>query len=148
MSGQAGRRGRILVAKVGLDGHDRGAKVLSRALRDQGFEVIYLGVRNSALQVAAVALEEWVDVVAISLLSGAHLEAAAQLRPALDRQGLRHVQLVMGGLIPADDASALAALGVAKSFHPGDGVAADPARLAQAIDRLVAQARQADRERP
>ncbi len=147
MTGRGGRRGRILVAKVGLDGHDRGAKVLGRMLRDQGFEVVYLGVRNTASQVAAVALEEWVDVVAVSLLSGAHREAAKALRPALDAEGLRHVPLVMGGLIPAADAPALAALGVARCFPPGDGVAADPVRLAQALDGLVAQARQVDRER-
>lgn len=135
-------RGRILVAKVGLDGHDRGAKVLSRILRDSGFEVVYLGVRSTVAQIARVALEEWVDAVAISLLSGAHLEVAAALRQAMDAQGLAHVTIAMGGLIPERDGEALAATGVARSFHPGRDDAG-PAALAQAFDGLVAATRAA-----
>lgn len=133
-------RGRILVAKVGLDGHDRGAKVLSRVLRDAGFEVIYLGVRSTVPQVARVALEEWVDAVAISLLSGAHLEVASAVRQALDAQGLAHVPIAMGGLVPARDGEALAAAGVMRSFHPGHDDAS-PAAVGRAFDSLVAVAR-------
>lgn len=133
-------RGRILVAKVGLDGHDRGAKVLSRMLRDAGFEVIYLGVRSTVPHIARVALEEWVDAVAISLLSGAHLEVAGAIRQALDAQGLAHVPIAMGGLIPARDGGALTAAGVMRSFHPGHDDAG-PAAVAQAFDGLVDAAR-------
>lgn len=129
-------RGRILVAKVGLDGHDRGAKVLSRILRDAGFEVIYLGVRSTAPLIAQVALEEWVDAVAISLLSGAHLEVAGAVRQALDGRGLAHVSIAMGGLIPERDGDALAAAGVLRSFHPGQGDSS-PAAIARAFGELV-----------
>jgi methylmalonyl-CoA mutase C-terminal domain/subunit len=130
------------VAKVGLDGHDRGAKVLSRLLCDEGFEVIYLGVRNTAEQVAAAALQEWVDVVAVSILSGAHLEVARAVRQALDVQGLSHVAIAMGGLIPRHDAEALHALGVARCFHPGQD-AGMPRVIAEAIEALVVQSRNA-----
>lgn len=112
-------RGRILVAKVGLDGHDRGAKVLSKLLRDGGFEVIYLGVRSTVAMIAKVALQEWVDVVAVSLLSGAHIEVATALRKTLDELGLSHVSIAMGGLIPERDGDELARIGIARSFHPG-----------------------------
>lgn len=135
-----GPRGRILVAKVGLDGHDRGAKVLSRILRDAGFEVVYLGVRSTIPVIAQVALEEWVDVVAISLLSGAHLEVAGAVRKALDDRGVAHVSLAMGGLIPERDADALAAAGVMRSFHPGQRDNS-PEVMAHAFDGLVAAAR-------
>jgi len=138
----AGGRGRVLVAKVGLDGHDRGAKVLSRLLCDEGFEVIYLGVRNTAEQVASAALQEWVDVVAVSILSGAHVEVAGAVRQALDARGLAHVAIAMGGLIPRHDAETLHALGVARCFHPGQD-AGEPGRIAEAIEALAAQSRQA-----
>ena len=133
-------RGRILVAKVGLDGHDRGAKVLSRMLRDAGFEVIYLGVRSTVPHIARVALEEWVDAVAISLLSGAHIEVASAVRQALDAQGLAHVPIAMGGLIPTRDERALAAAGVMRAFHPGHDDSS-PAAVAQAFDSFVDAAR-------
>jgi methylmalonyl-CoA mutase C-terminal domain/subunit len=133
-------RGKILVTKVGLDGHDRGAKVLSRILGDQGFEVTYMGVRSTAEQLAAVAIEEQVDVVAISLLSGAHIEVARAVRSALDSLGLKHIAIAMGGLIPQHDAGSLHNLGVARCFHPGHDTS-NPVKIAEAIDELVAQSR-------
>src|SRR3982074_2777859 len=108
---RSSNRGRILVSKVGLDGHDRGAKVLARLLKDEGFEVIYLGVRSSPEQVADTALQQRVDAVAISLPCGAHLEVAEAVRRALDARNLQHVTIAMGGLIPEDDVEALLRLG-------------------------------------
>jgi methylmalonyl-CoA mutase, C-terminal domain len=137
-----GRRGRVVVAKVGLDGHDRGAKILSRLLSSEGFEVIYLGVRNTAEQVAAVAQQECADVVALSILSGAHVEVASAVRQALDARECAYVAIAIGGLIPQHDADALHAVGVARCFHPGQETG-DPGRIARAIDALVAQSRQA-----
>lgn len=134
-----GPRGRILIAKLGLDGHDRGAKILTRLLRDEGFEVIYLGVRNTAEQVARVAMQEWVDVVGVSLLSGAHVELAHALRQALDSQGMKHVPIAIGGLIPAHDSEALSAVGVARCFHPGQDT--EPTYIAEAMDELVTSSR-------
>jgi methylmalonyl-CoA mutase C-terminal domain/subunit len=135
-------RGRILVSKVGLDGHDRGAKVLARMLREEGFEVIYLGVRSTPDQVADTARQKWVDVVAISLLSGAHLEVAEAVRKALDARDLQHVTIAMGGLIPDDDVEALRSSGVARAFCPGkpDNT---PEHIPAALDELVAQTRNA-----
>lgn len=142
MMQKSNSRGHILVAKVGLDGHDRGAKVLCRLLSDQGFEVTYLGVRSTAERVADVARDENADVVAISLLSGAHVEAAAMVRAALDARGLSHVTVAMGGLIPQCDAEALRAVGVARCFHPGQDMNA-PSLVADAMEELVQQTRSA-----
>lgn len=142
-SARPSNRGRILVTKVGLDGHDRGAKVLAGLLREEGFEVIYLGVRSTAEQVADKALEAWVDVVAISLLSGAHLEVAEAVRKALDERNLRHVTIAMGGLIPDTDVEALRRAGVARAFCPGKPDNS-PDQIPTALDELVAQTRNAD----
>jgi methylmalonyl-CoA mutase C-terminal domain/subunit len=139
---RSSNRGRILVTKVGLDGHDRGAKVLARLLKDEGFEVIYLGVRSSPEQVADTALQQRVDVVAISLLSGAHLEVAEAVRRALDARNLQHVTIAMGGLIPEDDVEALLRLGVARAFCPGKSDNT-PDHIPAALDELVAQTRHA-----
>ena len=134
-------RGRVMVAKVGLDGHDRGAKVLSRMLREEGFEVIYVGVRHTPDQIAKFAAQEEVDVVGLSLLSGAHVELGGAVRRALDAIGLAHVPVTIGGLIPRNDAKALAAVGISKCFHPGENFS-DAERLVEAIDKLVEQSRQ------
>jgi methylmalonyl-CoA mutase C-terminal domain/subunit len=134
-------RGRVMVAKVGLDGHDRGAKVLSRILREEGFEVIYVGVRHTPEQVAKFALQEKVDVVGLSLLSGAHVELGGAVRRALDSIGLAHVPITIGGLIPRADAEALNAVGISKCFHPGENCS-DPERIAEEMDRLIEQSRQ------
>lgn len=134
-------RGRVMVAKVGLDGHDRGAKVLSRMLREEGFEVIYIGVRHTPEQVAKFALQERVDVVGLSLLSGAHVELGDSVRRALNDIGLAHVPVTIGGLIPRADAEALNAAGISKCFHPGEN-SSDPERVAEELDRLIEQSRQ------
>ncbi|WP_319825887.1 cobalamin B12-binding domain-containing protein [Thalassovita sp.] len=133
-------RGRVLVAKVGLDGHDRGAKVLTRMLGDEGFDVLYLGVRSTARQIAETAREDGVDAIAISLLSGAHVEVAHAIRAELDAAGIAHVAVSMGGLIPVGDAEALHAAGVSRCFHPGRGDDS-PAGVASVFDELVAQSR-------
>lgn len=133
-------RGRILVCKVGLDGHDRGAKVLARMLEDEGFDVRYLGVRSTAAQVAAAAEAEDVDVVAVSLLSGAHLTVARNVRQALDDCGLGHVPIAMGGLIPGRDAEALRGLGLVTAFCRGHAESA-PEKIPGAMDELVSLAR-------
>ena len=110
---------RILIAKPGLDGHDRGAKVLARGLRDEGFEVIYTGLRQTAQMVTAAALQEDVDVVGLSILSGAHMTQLPRICEALREAGLGEVLVVAGGIIPEDDVPALLAAGVGRVFGPG-----------------------------
>lgn len=113
------RRIRILVAKPGLDGHDRGAKVIAAAFRDAGFEVIYTGLHQTPEMVVAAAVQEDVDVVAMSVLSGAHMTLFPRVRELLDREGLEHVLLTGGGIIPGEDAAVLAEAGVGRVFGPG-----------------------------
>lgn len=113
------RRIRVLVAKPGLDGHDRGAKVIAAAFRDAGFEVIYTGLHQTPEMVAAAAVQEDVDVVAMSVLSGAHMTLFPRVRELLDREGLGHVLLTGGGIIPGEDADALGDVGVGRVFGPG-----------------------------
>jgi methylmalonyl-CoA mutase, C-terminal domain len=110
---------RILIAKPGLDGHDRGAKVLARGLRDEGFEVIYTGLRQTAQMVTAAALQEDVDVVGLSILSGAHMTQVPRICEALREAGLGGVLVLAGGIIPEDDIPALIAAGVGRVFGPG-----------------------------
>ena len=110
---------RVLVAKPGLDGHDRGAKVLSRALRDAGMEVIYTGLRQTPGQIARAAADEDVDVVALSILSGAHLTLLPAVVGELRATGLGDVLVLAGGIIPAADVATLQAAGVAAVFGPG-----------------------------
>lgn len=114
-----GRVIRVLIAKPGLDGHDRGAKVVSRALRDAGMEVVYTGLRQSPAQIAEAALEEDVDVVGLSLLSGAHGTLFPQVVTELRDRGLQEVLVVGGGVIPEDDVPALTVAGVHAVFGPG-----------------------------
>lgn len=113
------RRVRVLVAKPGLDGHDRGAKVIAAAFRDAGFEVVYTGLHQTPEMVVAAAVQEDVDVVAMSVLSGAHMTLFPRVRELLDREGLEHVLLTGGGIIPDEDAAALGELGVGRIFGPG-----------------------------
>lgn len=113
------RKIRVLVAKPGLDGHDRGAKVIARAFRDAGFEVIYTGLRQTPDQIAEAALQEDVDVVALSILSGAHNTLLPRTVEALRARGLDDVLVVGGGVIPAEDIPGLKAKGVAEVFTPG-----------------------------
>lgn len=108
-----------MVAKPGLDGHDRGAKVVAAAFRDAGFEVVYTGLHQTPEMIAAAAVQEDVDVVALSVLSGAHMTLFRRVRELLAAEGLDHVLLTGGGIIPNDDAAALAEQGVGRLFGPG-----------------------------
>jgi methylmalonyl-CoA mutase C-terminal domain/subunit len=113
------RRIRVLVAKPGLDGHDRGAKIVARALRDAGMEVIYTGLRQTPEQVVSAALQEDVDAIGISILSGAHNTILPRICALLRAQGLDDVLLVVGGIIPDEDIPSLKQVGVAAVFQPG-----------------------------
>lgn len=113
------KRIRVLVAKPGLDGHDRGAKVVARALRDAGFEVIYTGLRQTPEQIAEAALQEDVNVVALSLLSGAHPHLFPRVVELVRGKGMNDVLIVGGGVIPDADIPALKDAGVAEVFTPG-----------------------------
>jgi methylmalonyl-CoA mutase C-terminal domain/subunit len=113
---------RVLVAKPGLDGHDRGAKVIARALRDAGMEVIYTGLRQTPEMIAEAALQEDVQVVGLSILSGAHMALAPRVLELLRANGLQDVRLFVGGIIPDEDVPALKAMGVAGIFGPGSSM--------------------------
>jgi methylmalonyl-CoA mutase, C-terminal domain len=113
------RRHRVLVAKPGLDGHDRGARIVSMALRDAGFEVIYTGLFNTPEQVAAIAVQEDVDAVGLSILSGAHMHNFISLRRLLDEKGAEEMIIFGGGIIPDDDVAALKEQGISGVFTPG-----------------------------
>lgn len=110
---------RVLVAKPGLDGHDRGAKVVAAALRDAGMEVIYTGLHQTPDMIANAAVQEDVDVVGLSILSGAHMTLFPRVKALLDEAGRGDVLLIGGGIIPHDDVSALEAKGIARLFGPG-----------------------------
>lgn len=110
---------RVLIAKPGLDGHDRGAKVVARALRDAGMEVIYTGLRQTPAMIAEAALQEDVDVVGISILSGAHLTLIPKIKELLAQNGQDQVKIFVGGIIPDEDVSTLLELGVMRVYGPG-----------------------------
>ena len=110
---------RILVAKPGLDGHDRGAKVIASALRDTGFEVIYTGLHQSPEMIVNAAIEEDVHVVAMSILSGAHMTLFPKVRELLDGAGANHILLTGGGIIPSEDIEDLESQGIGRLFGPG-----------------------------
>jgi len=110
---------RVLVAKPGLDGHDRGAKVIARALRDSGMEVIYTGIRQSPQMIAQAAAQEDVDVIGMSILSGAHLEILPEIIRLLGDQGMDDVIVVVGGIIPEVDRQPLRDMGISEVFGPG-----------------------------
>lgn len=116
------QRMRVLVAKPGLDGHDRGAKVVARGLRDAGFEVVYTGLHRTPEEIAEAALQEDVHAVGISILSGAHNRLLPEVVKALETRGLGDVLVIAGGIIPPADAAALKAQGVAEVFAPGTEV--------------------------
>jgi len=117
--GERQKRIRVLVAKPGLDGHDRGAKVIARALRDAGMEVIYTGIRQTPEAIVATAVQEDVDVVGLSILSGAHMELFPLVIEGLKEAGKTDAVIIAGGIIPEDDVPAVKAMGVAEVFGPG-----------------------------
>jgi methylmalonyl-CoA mutase C-terminal domain/subunit len=123
---------RVLVAKPGLDGHDRGAKLVARALRDAGFEVIYTGIRQKPAVIASVAIQEDVDIVGLSVLSGAHVGLTAKTLEELRLLGADHVKVVVGGTVPRQDVEVLMELGAAGVFPTGtplESVVAEVRRL-------------------
>jgi methylmalonyl-CoA mutase, C-terminal domain len=128
---------RVLIAKPGLDGHDRGAKVIARALRDAGMEVIYTGLRQTPEQIVTAALQEDVDCIGLSILSGAHMTLFPRVRALMVEQGLEDVMLFGGGIIPDDDIPKLKEQGVAEVFTPG-------ATMQQVIDYINANVRARD----
>jgi methylmalonyl-CoA mutase C-terminal domain/subunit len=128
---------KVLIAKPGLDGHDRGAKVLARGLRDEGFEVVYTGLRQTPDMIVTAALQEDVDVVGLSILSGAHMTLLPRICALLHDRGMDDVLVAAGGIIPDDDVPALKAAGVAAIFGPGT-------TIAQVADFLRANARPRD----
>jgi methylmalonyl-CoA mutase, C-terminal domain len=113
------RKIRVVIAKPGLDGHDRGAKVIARALRDAGMEVIYTGLRQTPEQIAAAALQEDADVIGLSILSGAHMHVCPRLMELLEEKGLDDVLVLVGGIIPDVDIPRLKEMGVKGIFLPG-----------------------------
>ncbi len=115
------RKIRVLVGKPGLDGHDRGAKTVASALRDHGMEVVYTGLHQTPAAIAEIAAQEDVDVVGLSILSGAHMTLFPRVREELVARGLEHVLLTGGGIIPAEDMQALESGGYARLFGPGTG---------------------------
>jgi methylmalonyl-CoA mutase C-terminal domain/subunit len=110
---------RVIIAKPGLDGHDRGAKVIARALRDSGMEVIYTGLRQTPEQIVSAAVQEDADVIGLSILSGAHNSICRRLMELLHEKGLKDVLVVLGGIIPDADLPGLKAMGVSAVFRPG-----------------------------
>ena len=121
------RKIRVLIAKPGLDGHDRGAKIIARALRDAGMEVIYTGLHQTPEQIVETVIQEDADAVGLSILSGAHMTLVPRIMALLGEQGVDDVLITVGGTIPSDDVTALKELGVAEVFTPG-------ASTQQAID--------------
>jgi len=115
----AGRRIRILVAKPGLDGHDRGARVIARAFRDAGFEVVYTGLHQTPEQIVAAALQEDVDLIGLSILSGAHMTLFKRVLDLLRDKGGDHIMVIGGGIIPEEDVPKLKKLGIKAIFLPG-----------------------------
>jgi methylmalonyl-CoA mutase C-terminal domain/subunit len=127
------RKIRILIAKPGLDGHDRGAKVIARALRDAGMEVIYTGLRQTPEMVVEAALHEDVDAVGLSILSGAHNALVPRILELMAEYGLDDVPIFLGGIIPEDDIPALEAKGVAGIFGPGTSTDVIAAKIRQRV---------------
>jgi methylmalonyl-CoA mutase C-terminal domain/subunit len=119
MSSSSERKIRVVVAKPGLDGHDRGAKIIARALRDAGMEVIYTGLHQTPEQIVETVIQEDADAVGLSILSGAHMTLVPRIMELLEQQGVDDVVVTAGGTIPSDDVGELKSLGVAEVFTPG-----------------------------
>lgn len=132
----AERKVRILIAKPGLDGHDRGAKVVARALRDAGLEVIYTGLRQTPEMIAETALQEDVDLVGLSILSGAHMTLFPRILKLLQEKGLGDIPVLAGGIIPDEDLPALKEMGIAGVFGPGTSTQ----EIAEFINQILKRA--------
>ena len=128
---------RVLVAKPGLDGHDRGAKVIARSLRDAGMEVVYTGIRQTPEMIVRAALQEDVDVIGLSILSGAHKELFPLIFRELDKNGMHDVIVVAGGIIPEDDRVALEGMGVRAVFGPGTSTSEVAGFIRETVWRTV-----------
>ena len=124
---------RVLVAKPGLDGHDRGAKIIARALRDAGMEVIYTGLRQTPEMIVEAALQEDVNVIGLSILSGAHMTLLPRILNLMHANDMTDVKVVLGGIIPDDDLAPLKAMGVSAIFGPG----ANTVEIAEQIHKLI-----------
>ncbi len=131
------RRYKVLVAKLGIDGHDRGAKVIARALKDAGFDVIYTGIRQTPEQVVYAALQEDVDVIGVSILSGAHMHHMRKLMEKLKEVGATDIPVVLGGTIPVIDIEELKRIGVREVFLPGTSLK----EIAEKIRKLAEEKR-------
>ncbi len=129
---------RVLVAKPGLDGHDRGAKVVARALRDAGMEVIYTGLRQTPEMIAEAALQEDVDVVGLSILSGAHMALAPRIMELLKANGQEQVKVFIGGIIPDEDIPRLKELGITGVYGPGASTETIVKEITEAVQRARA----------
>jgi len=127
----------VLIAKVGLDGHDRGAKVVARGLRDLGMEVIYTGLRQTPEQIVRAAIQEDVDVIGISILSGVHLELIPKIVELMKKHNLNDVGIVVGGVIPPEDIPKLKEIGVDEVFLPGSSIK----EIAEKITEIVKKKR-------
>ena len=134
MEAATARKIRVVVAKPGLDGHDRGAKIIARALRDAGMEVIYTGLHQTPEQIAETVIQEDADAVGLSILSGAHMTLVPKVVELLAAQGVDDVLVTVGGTIPAEDIPELKKLGVAEVFTPGAPLPAIGAWLGRALD--------------
>ncbi|MCG2871604.1 MAG: cobalamin B12-binding domain-containing protein [Sulfolobaceae archaeon] len=129
------RKIKVIVAKLGLDGHDRGAKVVARALKDAGMEVVYTGLRQTPEQVVKAAVQEDADVIGVSILSGAHLELVPMLVNLMKEKGLNDVVLVVGGVIPPQDVPKLKEMGVDEVFLPGSSLKSVVERIKELVNK-------------
>ncbi len=138
------RRGRykVLVAKLGIDGHDRGAKVIARALKDAGFEVVYTGIRQTPEQVVTAAIQEDVDVIGVSILSGAHMHHMKKLMEKLREAGADDIPVVLGGTIPIPDVEPLLKMGVRKVFLPGTSLK----EIIETVEKLAEEKKRREAE--
>jgi methylmalonyl-CoA mutase C-terminal domain/subunit len=151
--GSGERRLRVLVAKPGLDGHDRGAKVIARALRDAGMEVIYTGIRQTPSMIVEAAIQEDVDAIMLSILSGAHMAIFPKIMDLLHANGMDDILVMAGGILPDEDIPAIEALGIKGNFGPGTSTQAiidfvrvnvNPARLEHTLAPLVRESAPVD----
>jgi len=129
------RKIKVIVAKVGLDGHDRGAKVIARALKDAGMEVVYTGLRQTPEQVVKAAIQEDADVIGVSILSGAHMELVPMIINLMKEKGLNDVVLVVGGVIPPQDVPKLKEMGVDEVFLPGSSLKEVVEKIRQLVEK-------------